>query len=173
MGASDDVQHQPYREGPFGREGYDDPGFPRRWGKKIFSLVDGPVTWFRETVVLPNRKGLKYYHQEFPRVPTVDQCYTDDIACIFEAHEQFRRDKKVESTMISILRNRYSDCLFYNTVDEAEKCDSIKKEYEENVDNWFIKYGDLNPYCSVIDAFMKQKHRMIFERRQAEKAGAA
>lgn len=29
--------------------------------------------------------------------------------------------------------------------------------------------GDLGPYSNVIDAYMKQKHRMIWERRQALK----
>ena len=29
--------------------------------------------------------------------------------------------------------------------------------------------GDLGPYGNVIDAYMKQKHRLIIERREREK----
>ncbi|KAL1380227.1 hypothetical protein pipiens_001428 [Culex pipiens pipiens] len=59
----------------------------------IASVVDGPVTWFRESVVEPNRKTYPWYHQKFRRVPTIDQCYTDDAVCFFEANNQFKRDK--------------------------------------------------------------------------------
>ena len=41
----------------------------------------------------PNRPDYVYYHQKFRRVPTVDQCYIDDNVCLFEAQEQFNRDK--------------------------------------------------------------------------------
>jgi len=55
--------------------------------------IDKPVTWFRETVVVPNRSDHVYYHQKFRRVPTIDECYTDDAVCRFEAQQQFNRDK--------------------------------------------------------------------------------
>lgn len=46
-----------------------------------------------ESVVTPNRPDHVYYHQKFRRVPTIDQCYTDDPVCRFEAQQQFNRDK--------------------------------------------------------------------------------
>ena len=46
-----------------------------------------------ETVVEPNRADHVYYHQKFRRVPTFDECYTDDMVCRFEAQQQFNRDK--------------------------------------------------------------------------------
>ena len=46
-----------------------------------------------ETVVVPNRRDHVYYHQKFRRVPTLDECYTDDLVCRFEAQQQFNRDK--------------------------------------------------------------------------------
>lgn len=47
---------------------------------------------FAETVVLPNQQKHYWYHRKYPRVPTVDQCYTDDPICIFEADQQLERD---------------------------------------------------------------------------------
>lgn len=34
--------------------------------------------------------------------------------------------------------------------------------------NFFIKYGELGSEADVRDAYMKQKHRMIWERRHPE-----
>lgn len=79
----------------------------------VHTLVDTPVTWIRgkkflveiifqilinfilisEKIVEPNRPEYYWYHRRYPRVPTVDQCYTDDYPCIMEADEQFKRDK--------------------------------------------------------------------------------
>lgn len=132
----------------------DNPG--HRAAKKVFRLWDGPVTWFRgicginfrdslkhahfsETIVEPLQTRPPYYHQVFRRVPTIDECYTDDKACQWEAHEQFKRDRLVETKMVDILRKRYEDCLFYYGYDESQKCYPMKEEYRENELNWFIK----------------------------------
>lgn len=34
-----------------------------------------------------------------PRVPTIDQCYEDDVVCDFEANSQFKRDRLVLDIM--------------------------------------------------------------------------
>lgn len=34
--------------------------------------------------------------------------------------------------------------------------------------NYFIKYGELGMEASVIDVYMKQKHRLIWQRRNPE-----
>lgn len=39
---------------------------------------------------------------------------------------------------------------------------------EENELNFFIKYGELGSEADVRDAYMKQKHRMIWEKRNPE-----
>jgi len=160
-----------YEENNFGRK--QDQITPNPASRVFFWLgqfLDRPATWFRETIVLPNRKNPPYYHQEFRRVPTIDECYTDDIACQFEANEQYKRDRKVETMIVEILRNRFTECVFYHGHDEAKKCQPLLDEYNEYTTNWFIKYGDLSMYNSCVEAYMKQKHRMIWERRQAERA---
>lgn len=93
-----------------------------RLADALYRIVDGPVVWFRskflkvnllliyfcfyfweyykiilfiETIVEPNRQNYPWYHQKFRRVPTIDQCFTDDPICKFEANQQFKRDKYV------------------------------------------------------------------------------
>ncbi|KAJ8969230.1 hypothetical protein NQ317_002185 [Molorchus minor] len=83
---------------------------------------------------------------EVRRVPTIDECYTDDVVCQHEANVQYRRDRKVDTKF----------CQFYVIVlktvqcteapDHLEKCDPLLKQYEEATTNWFIKYGDLGAY---------------------------
>lgn len=39
---------------------------------------------------------------------------------------------------------------------------------EEGELNFFIKYGELGSEADVRDAYMKQKHRLVWERRHPE-----
>lgn len=41
----------------------------------------------------------------------------------------------------------------------------LQKDYERARTNHYIKYGDMPYYHRVEDAFFKQKHRMLWERR--------
>ncbi|KAL1498174.1 hypothetical protein ABEB36_009015 [Hypothenemus hampei] len=133
--------------------------------KALGRAVDGPTTWFREKVIAPNQKQYPWYHQKFRRVPTIDECYTDDVVCIYEANEQYKRDRNVDTEIVAILRDRYEDCVMYERPDHNEKCGPLMKQYDEAMTNWFIKYGDLGAYHDAKSAYMKQKHRMIWERR--------
>lgn len=137
----------------------------------IFNTLDRPVTWFRENIVEPNQKDYSFYHQKFRRVPTIDECYTDDIICIYEANQQFKRDKLVDTEIVSILRQRVRDCSFYEGHDAVTKCTELDKQFEKANENYFIKYGDLGVYGTVKDAYMKQKHRLIWERRHGPVGG--
>ncbi|CAG0902611.1 unnamed protein product [Darwinula stevensoni] len=118
-----------------------------------------------ENVVVPNQKTYYWYHRQFRRVPTIDECYTDDLLCIFEAQEQFRRDKFVENNILAILRQRMEECRFANGPDADENCVKVTQDFKEAEENWYIKYGDLGYAGDVRKAFAKQKHRMVWERR--------
>ncbi|XP_072932053.1 NADH dehydrogenase [ubiquinone] 1 beta subcomplex subunit 10 [Epargyreus clarus] len=130
----------------------------------LYNTVDAPVTWFKERVVEPNQKQYPWYHQKFRRVPTIDQCYSDDVLCDFEANAQFKRDRAVDSEILSILRMRYEDCMMYERPDVIT-CKPLYEKYKQAEEAWFIKYGDLGAYADAKKAYMKQKHRMIWERR--------
>jgi NADH dehydrogenase (ubiquinone) 1 beta subcomplex subunit 10 len=70
---------------------------PRNVMEKFFNSVANilvtPTVWVREKIVEPNQKSYPWYHQKFRRVPTIDECYTDDVVCYYEANEQYRRDR--------------------------------------------------------------------------------
>ncbi|KAL3273482.1 hypothetical protein HHI36_014923 [Cryptolaemus montrouzieri] len=131
----------------------------------ITYAIEAPVVWVREKIVEPNQKVYPWYHQKFRRVPTIDECYTDDPVCYFEANEQYRRDRLVDDEIVQILRQRYEHCMMYEAPDHMEKCKGLYETYKEAATNWFIKYGDLGGYHDVTRAYMKQKHRLIWERR--------
>lgn len=46
-----------------------------------------------EKIVEPNQQHYPWYHQKYRRVPEIDQCDVRDVACQYEAEEQFIRDK--------------------------------------------------------------------------------
>lgn len=50
--------------------------------------------------------------------------------CRYEANEQFKRDRQVESYIVNLLNNRFNDCIMYhrNTIDldEENVCSDIK-----------------------------------------------
>lgn len=92
-----------------------------------------------ESIVEPRQQKYAWYHMNYRRVPTMDQCYTDDHVCQFEANQQFRRDKMVENEILSILRQRFEDCMLYEAPDHVEKCTDLLKTYERGAENWFTK----------------------------------
>jgi len=129
------------------------------------TFFDRPVTWFRESIVEPNRKDYNWYHRSFRRVPTIDECYTDDYVCIYEANDQFIRDRNVDNEILCILRQRMDDCVREEYPDYAPRCLILRDQYELAAANWFTKYGDLGADFHVKKAYMKQKHRLLWERR--------
>lgn len=134
--------------------------------------------------------------------------------------------RQVDSEILSVLRQRFEDCMLYEAPDHIKKCTPLLEQYEEATTNWFIKCkfsfnsllfltfhtlndkhitnegltflkqatnqlhccysfvltvtysfvslkyfhccyldGDLGGFYNVKDAYMKQKHRMVWERR--------
>lgn len=92
-----------------------------------------------EKVVTPNQKKYPWYHEKFRRVPTIDQCETEDQPCIFEANQQFKRDQLVDDHILVILRMRFEDCMLYEAPDHMEKCRPLMDTYQKAAENWFTK----------------------------------
>lgn len=129
---------------------------------------DGWAVVYIESIVVPNQQKYYWYHRKYPRVPTVDQCYNDDPVCIFEADRQLQRDRGVDGQIVSILRQRAENCVQYHGgqgVNALRECQPLWDTYGEAAGNYFCKYGDLGYDPSSKDVYMKQKHRLIWERR--------
>lgn len=157
-------------EGGDGDEGHgaSGQGTFERFVNKLGAIVDAPASAFRELVVEPlhSKNQSYYYHRRYRRVPTIDECEINDPLCKFEAQEQFRRDKQVDDQILVILRQRRLECEHYHGRTDAEKyCKKFKEDYLTAEGNWFTKYGDIGPRQDVVQAYMKQKHRLLWERR--------
>lgn len=76
--------------------------------------------------------------------------------------------RKVETHICRILRRRFEECTFHEYPDHRERCAQVKQDFEEAELNLFIKYGDMGIKTSAQMTLMKQKHRLIFERRKRE-----
>lgn len=141
-------------------------------------LIRIPTQWFRENIIEPN-KGPKYYwyHRKFKRALPIDECYRDDHTCMYEADMDYKRGLAVDRETLSILRFRRDSCHFWNATTKgnfwpSENCQELSDTYNREELNFFIKYGDLHWRANVVDAYNKQKHRMIMERRKALREAA-
>lgn len=148
-------------------------------GRRLADVIRKPAHWIRQNVVEPNR-GPKYYwyHRRYPRALPVDECYVDDQACLYEANQEFRRNFLVDRQTLELLRYRRDACAFWNLTTEnrnfpSDKCQDLIDTFNREELNFFTKYGDMQYASTVVQAYMKQKNRMIMERRRAlrEKEG--
>jgi NADH dehydrogenase (ubiquinone) 1 beta subcomplex subunit 10 len=138
------------------------------WVLSLGKIFDGPATFFKEKVTTP--QNYPYYHRKYNRVPDIDQCSQDDFVCIHEANEQFYRDRKVDKNITKILGDRAKECYYREgQFDGATRCRQLDDEHERAVTNYYIKYGDLSAAAGAKEAYMKQKHRLIWQRRHPEK----
>lgn len=141
----------------------------------LHSMFIKPATWFHDNVLSKTRTGEEYpyYHRRYRRVPTIDECYYNDMACIYEANVQMQRDKMVEEQLVDLLQQRAADCMWYEAYNKEidnpkSKCGELKRDYEEAQMNLYIKYGDLRWPTDAQAVLMKQKHRLVWERRHGE-----
>ncbi|KAF7489403.1 NADH dehydrogenase [ubiquinone] 1 beta subcomplex subunit 10 [Sarcoptes scabiei] len=172
MSESDDDQLQPWGFPPLSQQVQS----PMTKAMRVLAFFfDAPVTWFKVNVVDKYRPApYPYYHKKFRKVPAIDECYIDDYACIYEADNAFKRQRQVDFEILKILNYRFNRCLQWNrNINEWDNAGTMCLKEREVLHqaeiNAAIKYGELGPTSNVIDAYMKQKHRLIWERRQKEK----
>ncbi|KAI6223062.1 NADH dehydrogenase [ubiquinone] 1 beta subcomplex subunit 10 [Aphelenchoides fujianensis] len=127
-------------------------------------LIDWPVTFVREKLIEPlnDRFRKPYYHRKLTRVPDIDQCGVNDKACIYEANEQFRLDKLVDTYIMNILKIRTNRCITYHDPYLAP-CAPLMEEFEEAELNWFIKYGELGSEAEAVDEHKEKLRQGVFD----------
>ncbi|XP_064009570.1 NADH dehydrogenase [ubiquinone] 1 beta subcomplex subunit 10 [Pogoniulus pusillus] len=129
-------------------------------------VVDAPITFVREWIERQQAKNkFYYYHQKFRRVPDLSECLEGDYLCYFEAEAQWRRDRLVDQQIVEIIRERVGACKhregpnhFQNCAKEMELLAQVTKAYQD-------RYGDLGVHGNARTCLMKQKHRMMEERK--------
>ncbi|KAL7676697.1 hypothetical protein ACOME3_002945 [Neoechinorhynchus agilis] len=128
-----------------------------------------PVKWFRANFVERFRGPVyPYYHKRYNRVPTIDKCEIGDAICEIEADIQAKRDKRVDGRILELLNRRVKECQRIYKLDYILKCDKMIESYEIAKTNYFIKYGEIGYPFTAAKCLMKQKHRMIWERRHPD-----
>lgn len=64
----------------------------------------------------------------------------DDPLCAWEATMQWRRDRKVETKIVEILKARWEHCvLYYRSERNYDQCEVLMKDYEEAMNAHFTK----------------------------------
>ncbi|KAM3662262.1 NADH dehydrogenase [ubiquinone] 1 beta subcomplex subunit 10 [Ammospiza maritima maritima] len=132
-------------------------------------VLDSPVTLIRGWIERwQNRNKFYYYHQKFRRVPDLSQCLEGDYLCYYEAEAQWRRDRMVDQQIVEIVQERMAACKqregpnqFQNCAKEMELLAQVTKAYQD-------RYGELGFHGNARTCLMKQKHRMMEERKAAE-----
>uniref|UniRef100_A0A8D2M8M0 NADH dehydrogenase [ubiquinone] 1 beta subcomplex subunit 10 n=1 Tax=Zonotrichia albicollis TaxID=44394 RepID=A0A8D2M8M0_ZONAL len=131
-------------------------------------VLDSPVGLIRGWIERwQNRNKFYYYHQKFRRVPDLSQCLEGDYLCYYEAEAQWRRDRMVDQEIVEIVRERMAACKqregpnqFQNCAKEMELLAQVTKAYQD-------RYGELGFHGNARTCLMKQKHRMMEERKAA------
>ncbi|ETE65344.1 NADH dehydrogenase [ubiquinone] 1 beta subcomplex subunit 10, partial [Ophiophagus hannah] len=93
----------------------------------------------------------------------------DDYLCIYEAEMQWKRDLQVDQEIVKIIRERVGACKVREGVNAAENCAKDVQLFKDVAKAYRDRYDDLGAFGSARRCLMKQKHRMIAERKaQAE-----
>ncbi|XP_040212403.1 NADH dehydrogenase [ubiquinone] 1 beta subcomplex subunit 10 [Rana temporaria] len=131
--------------------------------------VDWPVTSFHDFVEAQRAKRkIYYYHRVFQRVPDLSQCLEDDLFCQYEAEMQWRRDLKVDAEILKIVRGRYEACLRREGYSSSQNCAELREQLTQVSRGYKNRYEYLGANGNARKCLMKQKERMIEEKKAAK-----
>uniref|UniRef100_A0A670JVN4 NADH dehydrogenase [ubiquinone] 1 beta subcomplex subunit 10 n=1 Tax=Podarcis muralis TaxID=64176 RepID=A0A670JVN4_PODMU len=114
-----------------------------------------------------------YYHRNFRRVPDYTECLEDDYLCYYEAEMQWKRDKLVDRQIVRIIQERMGACKQREGPSYLENCAAELQHFKEVTKAYDDRYGELGGLGTARKCLMKQKHRMIKERKKAKAAAEA
>ncbi|XP_070617037.1 NADH dehydrogenase [ubiquinone] 1 beta subcomplex subunit 10 [Erythrolamprus reginae] len=139
----------------------------------FYYTVERPVTLYKEFIErLRSDKKIYYYHREYRRVPDITECMEDDYLCIYEAEQQWKRDWHVDQEIVKIVRERAGACQVREGVNAAENCAKDRKLFKDVSKAYRDRYDELGGFGTARRCLMKQKHRMIAERKAQAEAEA-